>query len=135
MSRENVELVRRIYATGCWYSGSDPATALEYLHEDFEFVNPPHAVLSSPRYGHEGFVAAMVNPGEAFDSWHHEPLAFHDHGDRVLVDIMLSTRGQESGIEFQRPEWHVWTLREGKAASVAWLEDEAAAHDLAMGRA
>jgi ketosteroid isomerase-like protein len=131
MSEDNVAIVRRIYATGCWDSGGDPVAALEYLHEDFEFVNPPHAVLSSPRHGHEGFVAAMENPSEAFDSWRHQPLAFHDCSDRVLVDIMLSTRGQGSGIEFQRPEWHVWTLRDGKAARVAWLEDEAEARHLA----
>jgi hypothetical protein len=49
----------------------------------------------------------------------------------VLVDIMLSTRGELSGIEFKRPEWHVWTLRHGKAIRVAWLEDEAEARALA----
>jgi hypothetical protein len=74
MSQENVEVVR-IYATGCWDSGGDPVAALEYLHKDFEFVNPPHAVLPSPRYGHQGFVAAMENPARpltpgATSRWH-----------------------------------------------------------------
>jgi ketosteroid isomerase-like protein len=131
VSRQNVEIVRRIYATGCWDSGGDPLAALAYLDEEFEFVNPPHAVLSAPRYGHDGFVAAMKNPIEAFDSWRHEPLSFHDGGDRVLVDIMLRTHGQRSGIDYQRPEWHVWTLRDGKAVRVAWLEDQALARELA----
>jgi ketosteroid isomerase-like protein len=131
MSQENVKVVRGIYATGCWDSGGDPLAALRFLDEAFVFVNPSHAVLSAPRYGHDGFVAAMRNPVEAFDSWCHEPLAFHDGGEHVLVDIMLSTRGGLSGIEFQRPEWHVWTLRDEKATRVAWLEDRAEARRLA----
>jgi ketosteroid isomerase-like protein len=131
MSQANVEVVRSIYSTGCWNSDGDPLAALAYLDEAFVFVNPSHAVLSAPRHGHEGFVAAMRNPVEAFDFWCHEPLAYHDGGDRVLVDIMLSTRGDFSGIEFQRPEWHVWTLQEGKATQVAWLEDRAEARRLA----
>jgi ketosteroid isomerase-like protein len=88
-------------------------------------------VLSAPRYGHEGFIAAMRSPIEAFAVWRREPLEFHDAGERVLVEIMLRTRGQRSGIDFARPEWHVWTLRDGKAVRVAWLEDEVRARELA----
>jgi ketosteroid isomerase-like protein len=131
MSDNCVALVRRIYETGCWDSGGDPGAALEYLDEAFQFINPSHAVLSSPRYGHQGFLDAMRNPREAFEFWRHEPLSFHGGGDHVLVDIMVSTRGELSEIEFKRPEWHVWTLRHGKAIRVAWLEDEAEARALA----
>ena len=76
-------------------------------------------------------IAAIQNPIEAFDYWRHEPLAYHDGGDRVLVDISLRTHGQGSGIELERPEWHVWTIERGKAARVAWLEDKAEARTLA----
>jgi ketosteroid isomerase-like protein len=131
MSRQNLELVQSIYATGCWDSGGDPHAALVYLDEEFEFINPPNAVLSAPRRGHDGFIAAMQNPMDAFDLVRHEPLAFHDGGDHVLVDIMAHIQGGRSGIELHRPEWHVWTLRGGKAVRVMWLEDHAQARRLA----
>ncbi|MBA2764292.1 MAG: nuclear transport factor 2 family protein [Thermoleophilaceae bacterium] len=119
-----MEIVRSIYATGCWDSGGDPAQALRYLDDDFEFRNPPYAVLSAPRYGHDGFIEAMVNLSEAFDSWHHEPLELTDLGkERVLVQVRFQAHGERSELTLSKPEWHLWRLRSGKATRVQWFTD------------
>src|SRR2546430_320186 len=75
MSEENVEIVRQVYATGCWNSEHDPTAALPYLaDEEFEFANPAHAVVPGTRHGHDGFIKAMRSATEALSFWHHEPL-------------------------------------------------------------
>ena len=125
MSEEDVQLVRRIYATGCWDSGVDPAAAFQFLAPTFEFVNPADAVVPGTRRGHHGFALAMQSAGDAFESFSHEPLAYTDAGEHVLVDIMLYARASTSQLALSRPEWHVWTLREGKAVRVEWFKERA----------
>jgi ketosteroid isomerase-like protein len=127
MSEENVKIVRRIYATGCWDSGRDPAPAFQFLDPDIEFVNPPDAAMPGKRHGHEGFAVAMQSAVDALEFFSHEPVAFMDGGEYVVVDIMLHARGRTSQLELSRPEWHVWTLRGGKAVRVEWFMDRAAA--------
>jgi ketosteroid isomerase-like protein len=124
MARDNVEFVRGIYATGAWDSDGDARAALPYLVEDFEYVNPAHAVVAGRRHGHDGFVAAMEGMRDAFSSWRHDLLAFEPAGERVLVSLRFLNVARHTGIEFARMEWHVWLVREGRAASVAWFHDE-----------
>jgi ketosteroid isomerase-like protein len=125
--QDNVELVRRIYATGCWEIGVDPTPALAYISEDFEFVNDPEAAMPGTRHGHEGFAIAMQSADDALEYFRHEPLAYAARGEHVLVDVMLHARGRSSQLALSRPEWHVWTLHDGKAVRVQWFKDEAAA--------
>jgi ketosteroid isomerase-like protein len=125
--QDNVELVRAIYASGCWDIGVDPTPALVYISEDFEFVNDPEAAMPGTRHGHEGFAIAMQSADDALGYFRHEPLAYAAHGEHVLVDIMLHARGRSSQVALSRPEWHVWTLRGGSAVRVQWFKNEAMA--------
>jgi ketosteroid isomerase-like protein len=127
MGPDNVEAVRSIYASGCWNSDGDPAAALDFLDPAFEFVNPVDAAMPGTRHGHEGFVLAMHSAVDALEFFRHEPLDFRHAGDHVVVDIMLHARGRMSGLELSRPEWHVWTMRAGKAVRVEWFKERNAA--------
>lgn len=131
MTEDNVEIVRRIYATGCWDSGRDPTPAFQFLDPNIEFVNPEDAAMPGTRHGHEGFAFAMQSAVDALEFFSHEPLAFEAAGEHVVVDIMLHARGRASGLELSRPEWHVWTLRDGKAVRVEWCKTRDAALRLA----
>lgn len=124
---ENLDLVRSIYATRCWDIGVDATPALQYISEDFEFVNDPEAAMPGTRHGHEGFASAMQSANDVLEVFRHEPLAYTACGERVLVDIMLHARGRASQVPLSRPEWHVWTVRDGKAVRVQWFKDRAAA--------
>jgi len=127
VSSNNVELVRRIYSTGAWDSDGDPTLALELIDPEFEFVNPADAVVPGTRHGHEGFLLAMQSAVDALEHFSHEPIRFADAGEKVMVDIMLHARGRMSGLSLSRPEWHVWTVRNGKAVRVEWFKQEDAA--------
>jgi ketosteroid isomerase-like protein len=134
--QDNIEIVRSIYATRCWDIGVDAAPALVYISEDFEFVNDPEAAMPGTRHGHEGFASAMQSAADVLEHFRHEPLAYTACRDHVLVDIMLHARGRLGGVALSRPEWHVWTLRAGKAVRVQWFKDQAAARafaDLGLG--
>jgi ketosteroid isomerase-like protein len=130
MSR-NVEIVRRIYATGCWDSGRDAAAAFPFLDPDFEFVNPEDAAMPGTRHGHEGFAVAMQSAVDALEFFSHEPLAFMDAGDHVVVDVMLHARGRSSQLALSRPAWHVWTMGHGKAVRVEWFKERGSALEFA----
>jgi uncharacterized protein len=131
MGKENVALVERIYDSGVWDSEKDPHVVLQWLAEDFEFVNPPHAVVPGVRRGHEGILAAVKSLDEGFESWRNDPVAFQEAGDRVLVQTKFTCVGAQSGIEFEQDEWHVWTLRDGVVQRLAWFHDPAAAREAA----
>jgi ketosteroid isomerase-like protein len=131
VSSHNVEIVRRVYASGAWDSDGDPTAALGFIDPEFEFVNPPDAVVPGTRHGHEGFLLAMQSAIDALEHFSHEPVGFAHAGDKVMVDIMLHARGRMSGVALSRPEWHVWTIRDGKAARVEWFKEHDAARRFA----
>lgn len=135
MSQANVEVVRAIYATGCWDSHGDPAAAFLFLDPNFKFVNPEDAAMPGVRHGHNGFATAMQSAVDALEFFSHEPLRFWDAGEHVVVDIMLHARGRVSQLALSRPEWHVWTLRNGKAVRVEWFKERDAAVRFAEGSA
>jgi ketosteroid isomerase-like protein len=131
VSSHNVEVVRRIYSSGAWDGEGDPRLALDFIDPEFEFVNPVDAVVPGTRHGHEGFRLAMQSAVGALEHFSHEPIRFTDAGEKVIVDIMLYARGRMSGLSLSRPEWHVWTLRNGKAVRVEWFKQEEAAQRFA----
>jgi ketosteroid isomerase-like protein len=127
VSAENIALVKRIYDSGAWRSDGDPNAALQWLAEDFAFVNPPHAVVPGVRRGHDGVLAARKSLDEGFDSWSNDPLAFEDGADTVLVGTRFVCVGAQSGIQFEHEEWHVWKVQDGLAQSLSWFHDPDAA--------
>jgi ketosteroid isomerase-like protein len=131
VSSHNVEVVRRIYSRGAWDSEGDPRLALDFIDPEFEFVNPVDAVVPGTRRGHEGFCLAMQSAVDALEHFSHEPIRFTDAGEKVIVEIMLHARGRMSGLSLSRPEWHVWTVRNGKAVRVEWFKQEEAAQRFA----
>lgn len=121
MSAENVEIIRRFYEA--WKDGDPQGRALEFLAEDFQYVNPPYAVHSGIKHGKEGWLAAHRNLSESFESWTHEPGEMIDAGDRVLVITTFCARGRGSSVDLDKYEPHVWTLRDGKVVRFEWFND------------
>ena len=69
----------------------------------------------------------MQSAVDALEFFSDEPLSFRDTGEPVVVEIMLHARGRSSQLSLSRPEWHVWTLRNGKAVRVEWFKERDAA--------
>ena len=116
-----IEVVRQIYATGCWDSEGDPSAAFPLLNETFEFHNPEYAVVPGVRRGHEGFALATRSPLDGFKRFSLRPLDFEAVSeDRVIVRCRFTARGRMSDVDVQHEEWHVWTVHGGRASRVTW---------------
>jgi ketosteroid isomerase-like protein len=115
MSRENVEVIRRLYER--WLA-RDPAM-LEAVDPEIELHPDPAAdwVGVDDRYvGHAGLRAYMAQVYEAFEDYRPEVEELLDEGDKVVTLAIEHGRGRGSGaaVEAHRTA-HVWTLRAGKA--------------------
>jgi ketosteroid isomerase-like protein len=119
MSQENVEVVRALYQAWNNPAGGDP---LEFIADDFEWVNPAYAVEPGTRHGREGWTDALQSGAAAFQYATHEPVEVRDLGERVL-GFTTFTATTADGQTFTQDEQHLWTLREGKVIRFQWFHD------------
>jgi ketosteroid isomerase-like protein len=124
VSAANVDLVRRVYDA---LLRDDLDAALEFMDEEIEYVNPDYAVEPGRRYGHVGIRANVENMRVSFDYWQFRPEEFIDAGDQVAVIGTFRARGRDSGLEIERPQSRLWTIRDGKIVRYQWFDgpDEA----------
>ena len=114
MSRENVKLVRDVYALALDPAKVDEAFA-RYLDEGFELRGPgvyPDGEIFLGRAGVRRWLATI---NEAWGEWRFEPERFIDAGDRVVVLVRVVAQGGSSGVRLERETAHLWTLRHGRA--------------------
>jgi ketosteroid isomerase-like protein len=125
MSQENVEVVRRIYASldlsqpGSATTASMPTEPFGTLIDpEIEWLGPREFPdLAEPHYGHEGVQRYLAQVAEAIEDYRMVPERFIDAGDdRVLVFSREGGRGLGSGAEVETHlTAHLWTLKNGKA--------------------
>jgi ketosteroid isomerase-like protein len=116
VSRENVEIVRRIYTAG-WL---DRTAGQEHLvHDDWEYVNPPDAITPGVRRGPQA-AEALRSLADAFDQREHRLQRVFDAGDRVVAEVTFVGRGASSGAEVSQQEAHTWTFRDGRVVRFEW---------------
>jgi ketosteroid isomerase-like protein len=120
--RANLELIRRVYAA--WNGGDPIEGVIPLLHPNFEWVNPPYAVESGVREGHAGWREANARGQAAFESYKHEPGEMIEIDDKVLCFATFIARGRAGGIEYEKSEPHVWTIRDGKVVRFQWFHDD-----------
>jgi ketosteroid isomerase-like protein len=118
MSKENVDLVRRIYAA--WGAGT---SARELIAEDVEYVNPPYAVEPGIRHGRASFARIR----DAYDDVEVHPNHFLDAGEDVVVLATISGTSRDAGVPIRREHGYVWTVRDAVAVRFRWFNsaDEA----------
>jgi uncharacterized protein len=109
MSRENVEVVERVIAHFQATGEPDWAT----LDEKIE-VHDHDAPDQGEYRGHTDFGRWLEEWGAAWAEWSIEPEEFIDAGDRIVAVIRMKTEGQSSGIETERQDAMVITMRGGK---------------------
>jgi ketosteroid isomerase-like protein len=56
-----------------------------------------------------------------------EPEKFIDAGDRVVAILRVHAKGRGSGVDIERLDGAVWTLREGKLIRLDYYGSKAAA--------
>jgi len=127
MSRENMEIVNRIY--GGWATRDVQTMAL--LDPLIEVHPDPRSAwpgIEPVYHGHEGVNRYLGSIYDAFADYRAEPEEVLDVGERVVVLAIERARGKHSGAPVQiRHTAHVWTMRDGLAVrlDVNWDRDDA----------
>ena len=117
MSKENVEVVRAIYAA--WDRGE---SASELVAEDIEYVNPPNAVEAGTKHGRRLLASVL----DVYPDFRIEAQRYEDLGDDVLV--IGTARGTgASGLETRWQQGYIWTVKDGVAVRFRWFNDPAEA--------
>ena len=125
MSRENVEIVRRLstaFSGGgdAWLQDLDPEVV---LHVD--------QAGQGVYRGHEGAMKSLVDWTEDFDDFKSVPEEFLDNGDCVVVRTRQTGSGKASGAPMEGLFWFVFQVREGKVVRIHVLPTEQEAFDIA----
>jgi ketosteroid isomerase-like protein len=112
VASDNVEIVKRGFEA---FDQDGVEGLLAFVHEDFEGSTPPGLASEPDTYrGHDGVRRYFDSFYEVMDDIRWDSHAFHEVGDKVVVEFTLYARGKSTGLEFGQPAVQVWTLRDGK---------------------
>ena len=122
MSRENVEVVRRVYEA---VARRDAAAVLTFYDPEVEWDmsrHPTATAMGRRLYrGHAGLRTWFREWYEAWDAIEDECEELIDAGEHVISVVTTRGRGRASGLEVEYAHHAaVWTIRDGKVARVAW---------------
>jgi ketosteroid isomerase-like protein len=114
MSRENVELIQRVYQD---FAETGEAV-LWALDADAEWHTASDLPDSDVHRGHEAIAAFVREWVESFDEFRADVEEFIDRGENVVVPMVLNGRIRGTDQEVTLPETHVWKVRDGKVIEV-----------------
>jgi ketosteroid isomerase-like protein len=121
MSRENVEIVRRIYAA---VDARDADTVLSLYDPEVELdfsASPFREVLNRRVYrGIDGMRDFIGERFQAFEDPTDRCDELIDAGEVVISVVTSQARGRASGAEVARVHYGVWSFHAGKVRRVAW---------------
>jgi ketosteroid isomerase-like protein len=128
MSRENVEIVRRIYDA---VARRDAAAVLALYDSEVE-VDGSHLPESSLGghgvvRGHEGLRKSTREWATAWESFEDHCEELIDADDQVISVVTRRGRGRASGAETSTRRAGLWTIREGKVVRTVWFTSTAEA--------
>ena len=119
MSKENVEIVRRIYDA---VEADDPEAVFSHYDPDVEWDTARLAsegISATGLYrGHEGIRKFFRQWNEAWGESHFDLEELIDAGEEVVSVVTRRGRGRASGVEVQSPGAVVWRIREAKVVRV-----------------
>ena len=137
MSREDVELVRRVYeADGPFWlpmEAHEEAALLGRLFSDlydeqFEVLMPPDYPEGAQVYvGRSGMVRLIALLRDSWTTWRFEAERFIDAGHSVIALTRVVAEGEHSGLGAVQETAHVWKVRGGRLSSIQIYRDRAQA--------
>ena len=129
MSKENVEIVRRVYEG--WSRGDYSQTELFDPEIEFEMIDWPHGDKAR---GIEAMNETWRASLAAWEDFRVHPDELIDHGDRILVINSVSGRGKGSGADVSAVTATLFTLEDGKVMGLGLYWDPERARRVAEGR-
>jgi len=126
MSQANVELLRR----GLDHFVSTGEPAWEQIHPNVEVYD--HDIPDAGDYrGHAGYAKWLQDWADAWESYTAEPDRYIDAGDKVVVEVKMHATGGSSGIEMDRRDAIVFTVRDGLITRLVYFNNPDEALDAA----
>jgi ketosteroid isomerase-like protein len=135
--RENVELVRRLYAELASEGSTDEFeqrltddALSRFVDPGIEWVPMSHSLLAVERY--RGFDGVRRFWGQFLSTWESygvELLSVHDAGDQVAVVVRIVGRANE--LEIDETQSSLLTVRDGRVVRVQAFADPEAAREAA----
>src|SRR3954452_9572172 len=108
MSQENVEVVRQAFEA---FKRRDNEKALSFYDREVEiesfFHERTYRGLDGVRAFFRDWLGVLTSYRGEVDEW-------IDAGDQVIAVMHTWARGKMSGVNVERREAHLWTLRDGK---------------------
>ena len=126
VAQEDLELVRLAHRH---LNDGDVEGLIALCDADFELDMSARTLNPATYRGHDGIRRFYGEVSEVWEEFRWEPQRFVEAGDRVVVLLHSHGRGRGSGLEMSRDVAMVWTVRDGRAASVRFYADQAAALD------
>ncbi len=136
MSRENVEIVRRVLDAA---NRRDTTSTLDLYHPALVWDHtrgPVRELMGGGQvyHGHEGLRRWFQEVYEAWDDLEARIVEMIDMGDQVIAVIDYRARGRASGAHVEMSGLAgLWTIREGKVVRAAFFRTREEALE-AMGR-
>ena len=129
MSQENVELVRRVYEA---FNRRDWEAAFAETHPDFAMTTQ-RGIDAGTRRSRQEIQSFLQDYAGAFEGSAAEPDEFVENGDRLVAIVTRRSRPKGGDVDIVVRNGHLWTIRDGKIASMKSFPDPQAAID-ALGR-
>jgi ketosteroid isomerase-like protein len=124
MSQENVETLRRIYAS--WEAG-DFTVGLSTFERNVTLVIDRATLDGGVFVGADGVRRYMTSFLQAWESLTISAESFKDVGDTVLVEVKQTGIGQDSRVPVDQTYFQLWTFRGGKVIRLETIMREAEA--------
>jgi ketosteroid isomerase-like protein len=136
MSQENVELVRRWYASLPDLAGADPADDevtldrlfSDYLYEGYEARLPADYPEGEHIFrGRQGLIRYVAMLRDTFSEWRFEAERILDGGDQVVVFQRVIGKGKTGEVPFEMTGTAVLTVIDGRLRSSEVYRDRSQA--------
>lgn len=115
MSRENLEVVRRVFEA---WNNSGVDGALSAFDPSVEWTTPDDDPDAGTYRGFEAVAAFLQGWEDSFEDFSGEAQEFIEAGDRVVVPLIVSGRPRGSNHVVTVPETQVFTVRDGRIVEV-----------------
>ena len=115
MSQENVELIREGFRRWIEGGGVPEAIPAELYAEDVEWDMSAYPLVDMPTRGkgRENLFAAFADYYRGWREYRPDAREFIDAGDDVIVVLHETAQIAGSGVDIERDNVQVWTLRDG----------------------
>ncbi len=119
MSQEDVETIGAMFAilnergVGAATEAFGDLLAPDFALEEAAGLPDPEGYT-----GREAFIENIAKLEESFDELRMQPLELLDLGEKVIVVVLMTGRGQGSSVPVEMTFAQLWSLRDGKAVSL-----------------